>query len=145
MQLRTTSYFIHSAIHVYDIHRLCHFHSHMCMHAFNSKIHSCAIWYIVYVLINTEGIPNLILLAQTFYDTEFQYNNLKISYRITFFIYKNLLIHVILGFKPNVACIVRSEAHGGYSDTSVHETLCAMTNRRGPSMPSITECRVHYA
>ena len=35
--------------------------------------------------------------------------------------YQNQINHVIIGFKHDVSCIVRSEALRGHSDTSVHE------------------------
>ena len=45
--------------------------------------------------------------------------------------YQNESIHVIIGFKHDVACIVRSEALRGHSDTSVHAPR-ALTDPRGP-------------
>ena len=37
--------------------------------------------------------------------------------------YQNQIIHVIIGFKYDISCIVRSEALRGHSDTSVHSAL----------------------
>ena len=42
-----------------------------------------------------------------------------------FIMYQNQIIHVIIGFKHDVSCIVRSEALRGHSDTSMHSALCA--------------------
>ena len=38
--------------------------------------------------------------------------------------YQNQIIHVIIGFKHDVSCIVRSEALRGHSDTSVAAPSC---------------------
>ena len=35
--------------------------------------------------------------------------------------YQNQIIHVIIGFKHDVSCIVRSEARRGHEDQSMHE------------------------
>ena len=42
--------------------------------------------------------------------------------------YQNQIIHVIIGFKHDVSCIVRSEARRGHSDTSMHEACSALNN-----------------
>ena len=39
--------------------------------------------------------------------------------------YQNQIIHVIIGFKHDVSCNVRSEALRGHSDTSMHSSLRA--------------------
>ena len=42
-----------------------------------------------------------------------------------FVMYQNQIIHVIIRYKHDVSCIVRSEALRGHSDTSVHSALRA--------------------
>ena len=39
--------------------------------------------------------------------------------------YQNQIIHVIIGFKHDVSCIVRSEARRGHDDQSMHEARSA--------------------
>ena len=39
--------------------------------------------------------------------------------------YQNQIIHVIIGFKHDVSCIVRSEARRGHEDQSMHEARSA--------------------
>ena len=39
--------------------------------------------------------------------------------------YQNQIIHVIIGFKHDVSCIVRSEARRDHEDQSVHEARSA--------------------
>ena len=39
--------------------------------------------------------------------------------------YQNQIIHVIIGFKHDVSCIVRSEALRGHSNTLMHSALRA--------------------
>ena len=41
--------------------------------------------------------------------------------------YQNQIIHVIIGFKHDVSCIVRSKALRGHSDTSVHSARIGAT------------------
>ena len=42
-----------------------------------------------------------------------------------FIMYQNQIIHVIIGFKHDASCTVRSEALRGHSDTSMHSALRA--------------------
>ena len=60
---------------------------------------------------------------------------------------KLVLFHVIIGFKHDVACIVRLEALRGHSDTSVHSALRASCTDypRGPFVPPISQCTLHHA
>ena len=73
---------------------------------------------------------------------------------VGFVMYQNELTHVIIGFKHNAPCIVRSEALRGHSHTSVPKVLrqCtrrvahrALTDPRGPYVPPISQCTVYRA
>ena len=57
--------------------------------------------------------------------------------------YQNELIHVIIEFKHDVPCIVRSEALRGHSDTSAHSALCASSTDWSSWRPRASDHTMH--
>ena len=63
---------------------------------------------------------------QIFYNAWFASSRFGISLaNFGFVMYQNQIIHVIIGFKHDVSCIVRSEARRGHEDQLVHEARSA--------------------
>ena len=68
-----------------------------------------------------------------------------------FAMHQNELIHVTIGFKHGVPCIVRSEARRGPLGhfSALGATPCftphVLTDPRGPFEPSISQCKVQQA
>ena len=64
-----------------------------------------------------------------------------------FIMYQNQIIHVIIGFKHDVSCIVRSEALRGQTGTSMHSAPRAscIDWSSCPLGPPISQCTIHHA
>ena len=70
------------------------------------------------------------IVVEFFYNARFVATRFGNSLAdVGFVMYQNELTHVIIGFKHNAPCIVRSEALRGHSHTSVHEVLRQCTRR----------------
>ena len=69
-------------------------------------------------------------------------SELRLQISVSWCFRNKYIIHVIIGFRHDLSCNVRSEAVRGPSNTSVHESL---TDPRSPFVSPTSQCTVHHA